>query len=95
MDTKILSLKILQNRLTACHLETVLATLDRIHEATATDTLDAVSNLSAEEVVGWLEDIIYTAQETLKEMGVETPSTTVDATLEAPHPAQLSLYGSR
>ncbi len=94
METKILSLKILQNRLTECHLETVLATLDRLHDATTTDTLAAVSNLSTEDVVGWLEDIIYTAQETLKEMGLEAPITS-DTTLEAPHPAQLSLYGSR
>lgn len=94
MNTKILSLTVLQNRLTECHLETVMATLDRLHDATTTDTLAAVSNLSAEDVVGWLEDIIYTAQETLKEMGVEAPLTS-DTTLEVPHPAQLSLYGSR
>ena len=94
MNAKILSLKIMQNRVTECHLETVLATLDRLHNATMTDTLDAVSNLSAEDVVGWLEDIIYTAQETLKEMGMEA-SLTSDTTLEVPRSAQLSLYGSR
>ncbi len=94
MNAKILSLKIMQNRVTECHLETVLATLDRLHDATMADTLDAVSNLSAEDVVGWLEDIIYTAQETLKEMGMEA-SLTSDTTLEVPRSAQLSLYGSR
>lgn len=94
MDTKIISLKILQNRLTACHLETVLATLDRLHDATTTDTLAAVSVLSVEEVAGWLEDIIFTAQETLKEIRVDA-SLTTDTPLEAPRPAQLTLYGSR
>ncbi len=94
MNTKILSLTVLQNRLTEYHLETLLATLDRLHDATTTDTLAAVSNLSAEDVVGWLEDIIYTAQETLKEMGMEAPLTS-DTTLEVSRPAQLSLYGSR
>ena len=94
MNTKILSLTVLQNRLTEYHLETLLVTLDRLHDATTTDTLAAVSNLSAEDVVGWLEDIIYTAQETLKEMGMEAPLTS-DTTLEVSRPAQLSLYGSR
>jgi hypothetical protein len=79
LNQKTLPLKVMQSRLTETHLESILATLDRLHNASADDALETVSAVSAEQLIGWLEDIIYTAQETIQELnqaGAEQPEDT-------------------
>jgi hypothetical protein len=54
--------------ITDLHLETLLDTLDRLHTAAHQGQLSEETTISQHELMGWLEDIIYTAQETLAEM---------------------------
>jgi hypothetical protein len=49
-------------------LERLLATLDDLHTAASEGTLGAVTSMSRHELVGWLNDLIYTASETLDEL---------------------------
>jgi hypothetical protein len=49
-------------------LERLLAALDDLHTAASDGTLSALTSLSKQELVGWLNDLIYTAGETLAEL---------------------------
>lgn len=49
-------------------LERLLATLDDLHSAASEGTLGALTNLSQQELIDWLNDLIYTASETLDEL---------------------------
>ena len=49
-------------------LEDVFLRLDLLHEYVSAGRLNDVTTLSRSELRGWLEDIIYTARETLREM---------------------------
>lgn len=57
-----------KRQITDLHLETLLETLDRIHTAASNGTLADETNIDEYELKGWLEDIIYTAQETINEL---------------------------
>lgn len=57
-----------KRRITDLHLETLLETIDRLHDAAYQNRVDEETTLSQEEIIGWLEDIIYTAQETINEL---------------------------
>jgi hypothetical protein len=48
--------------------ERVFQALDHLHDVVSTGRPDSVSTLAPAEMVGWLEDIIYTAQETVSEI---------------------------
>ncbi|NJK80548.1 MAG: hypothetical protein HC876_00065 [Chloroflexaceae bacterium] len=50
-------------------MEALFACIDRLHDYAAAGRLHEVTTLSTEELQGWLEDLIYTARETLHEMG--------------------------
>ena len=52
----------------ALWFETVFTALDRLHDALSTGCGTAVSPLAPDDMVGWLEDIIYTAQESIVEI---------------------------
>jgi hypothetical protein len=49
-------------------LEDVFLRLDLLHDYVSAGRLNDVTTLSRSELRGWLEDIIYTARETLREM---------------------------
>ncbi|PJF24345.1 MAG: hypothetical protein CUN53_18300, partial [Phototrophicales bacterium] len=49
-------------------LERLLTTLDDLHTAASDGTLSALTSLSRHELIGWLNDLIYTASETLDEL---------------------------
>lgn len=68
MNRNTIALEIFQSKIGDVHLETVLTTLDRLHDASAQGTVEAETNLESKQLIGWLEDIIFTAQETLKEL---------------------------
>jgi hypothetical protein len=48
--------------------ENVFQALDQLHDDMSLGCLQTVSPLAAAEMVGWLEDIIYTARETISEI---------------------------
>ena len=49
-------------------LEGLLETLDEIHEAAAAGDLLKRSHLSKADLMGWLRDIVYTAEQTMAEI---------------------------
>ena len=60
--------------------ETMFQAIDRLHDAVSHDAvlpgrLSVVSPLVPAEMVGWLEEIIYTAQETIHEIQAKQPVT--------------------
>lgn len=74
MKSKTIALQIFQAKISDVHLESVLNTLDRLHDASTENRLGSETTVDAAQVVGWLEDIIFTAQETLKELQDECGS---------------------
>lgn len=49
-------------------LEEVLNLLDEVHSAASDDMTERMTGMSKTEAIGYLHDIIYTAQETLAEV---------------------------
>jgi hypothetical protein len=52
----------------AAWFEMVFLALDRLHDDVSAGRPDNVSPLGPAEMVGWLEEIIYTAQEAITEI---------------------------
>jgi hypothetical protein len=52
----------------AAWFETMFLALDRLHDAVSAGRPDSVSPIAPVEMVGWLEEIIYTAQEAITEI---------------------------
>ncbi len=67
LDMRILE-KIMTDQLTEAHFEALLAIMDRLHDAAAVDQLAHVSTMDAQQILGWLDDIIFTAEETMREL---------------------------
>jgi len=53
--------------------EMVFQAMDRLHDMASNGCLDATLRTDPAEMVGWLEDIIYTAQETIFELRTQIP----------------------
>ncbi|MBI5671635.1 MAG: hypothetical protein HZC41_26885 [Chloroflexi bacterium] len=49
-------------------LAAALEAIDDLHDAAAEGTLSSTTSLSKQELVCWLRDVVYTAQETIKEI---------------------------
>ena len=49
-------------------MEELVLRLDLLHDYASAGRLDEATTLSRAELRGWLEDIIYTARETLREI---------------------------
>jgi hypothetical protein len=54
-------------------MEELFLRLDRLHDYAAAGEIEEISPLSRAELQGWLEELIYTARETLKELRVTRP----------------------
>lgn len=65
---KLVSLEVIASTIGEVQLESILQTLDRLHDAATDDALSTSCSVDQTVVVGWLEDIIYTAQETIREL---------------------------
>jgi hypothetical protein len=50
-------------------MEELFLRLDLLHDYASNGQLQDVTPLSRAEIRGWLEDMIFTARETLREMG--------------------------
>jgi len=53
--------------------EQVFTALDRLHDAASAGCSTSSLPVTPELMVGWLEDIIYTAQETIREIRANVP----------------------
>ncbi|HVO71322.1 MAG TPA: hypothetical protein VMT24_14830 [Aggregatilineaceae bacterium] len=58
--------------------ETMFMALDRLHDALSASCLGTVSCVAPDGMVGWLEDIIYTAQEAIVEIRAQSPGSKRD-----------------
>ena len=61
-------IRILQALFTDMRFESLFNAIDRLHDAASSGKIGEVTNLSTDEVVGWLRDIVYTANETINEL---------------------------
>lgn len=61
-------IRILQALFTDIRFESIFNAIDRLHDAASSGKLAEVTNLSTDEVIGWLRDIAYTANETIREL---------------------------
>jgi len=61
-------IRILQALFTQARFESIFNAVDRLHDAASAEKLSEVTNLTPEEVIGWLQDIVYTANETIQEI---------------------------
>jgi hypothetical protein len=66
--------KHLHEEYSAQAMEDLFLRLDRLHDYAAAGQLENATPLSRAELQGWLEELIYTARETLKEMNVTRPA---------------------
>lgn len=57
-----------ERNITDLHLETLFETLDRLHDAASDGSLEDITSVNTSELLGWLEDVIFTAQETINEI---------------------------
>lgn len=68
MTQKLVPLKLILSQVTEIQLESMLQTLDRLHDASVAGDLQTTCMMDAPALIGWLEDLIYTAQETIAEL---------------------------
>ena len=68
-------IRILQALFTDIRFESIFNAVDRLHDAASSGKITEVTNLSTEEVIGWLRDIAYTANETIRELEDASDST--------------------
>src|SRR5712691_2453086 len=61
-------IRILQALFTDIRFESIFNAVDRLHDAASSGKLGEVTNLSTDEVIGWLRDIAYTANENIREL---------------------------
>ncbi|MCS6870535.1 MAG: hypothetical protein NZ571_03675 [Anaerolineae bacterium] len=66
--TKHLDIRVYQTLFTEDRFAALFRTVDRLHDIVCEGKLAQVTTLSAEEVIGWLQDIGYTIQETIREL---------------------------
>jgi hypothetical protein len=55
-------------------LEHIFAQLDLLHDLASEGRLSEATSLRASDVIGWLEDIVFTAEETVREIDAHTPA---------------------
>ncbi len=67
-------IRILQALFTDIRFESIFNAVDRLHDAASSGKIAEVTNLSTEEVIGWLRDIAYTVNETIRELEVPAAS---------------------
>ncbi|MCE7947781.1 MAG: hypothetical protein DYG88_10175 [Chloroflexi bacterium CFX4] len=63
-----LDIRVYQTLFTEDRFASLFKTVDRLHDVVSEGKLEQVTNLSPEEVIGWLQDIAYTINETIREL---------------------------
>ncbi len=72
MMSNSLDIKVFQTLYTEDRFASLFRTIDRLHDVVSDGKLTQVTDLTPDEVIGWLKDIAYTVSETIKEL--EEPS---------------------
>lgn len=67
--------KMMTEQFTEIHFEALLGIMDQLHMAAAAGKLNKLSPMDVRDVIGWLDDIIYTAEETIRELENALPDT--------------------
>ena len=62
-------------------LSGLLEALDELHSAASDGNVRAVTPLSNAELIGWLYEVVYTAQEAMHEIESKNAETAVELTL--------------
>jgi hypothetical protein len=57
-------------------LATLYQALDELHTAASDGDMHVLTTLTRDEMVGWLRDLVYTAEETIAEIEKEAPKNT-------------------
>lgn len=68
MLTNSLDIRVFQTLFTDDRFHSLFRTVDRLHDVVSEGKLEQVTNLSRDEVIGWLKDIAYTVSETIREL---------------------------
>lgn len=71
--------KLLVEQYTEAHFEALLQIMDQLHDAATVNNLSAISPLTARELIGWLDDIIFTAEETIRELEANLNATRTES----------------
>ena len=66
--TELTTIEHIRREYTAETMEALFLQLDLLHDYASAGRLDEVTTLSRMELRGWLEELIFTARETLREM---------------------------
>lgn len=74
MMTQKLDIRLLQMLYTDARFESLFVSLDMLHDAASEGRISQVTALSKDELIGWLQDIAYTARETIRELEADRPS---------------------
>jgi hypothetical protein len=78
-----LDIRVFQTLFTDARFASLFNTLDRLHDVVSDGKLDQVTNLNNDEVIGWLRDIAYTVNETIRELeNPDGPNTYVEMGLD-------------
>ena len=92
MNKKTLPLQIVKSQISELTLESVLQTLDRLHDAVVADSFETSCTVDRDTVVGWLEDIIFTAQETIGELQCDEDHQSAENVTEIMQTHVIRLY---
>ncbi len=68
MNSTQILFELLNTQHTEAHFEALLQILDRLHDGAAANNLEAITPLTPQEVLGWLDDLAYTVEETMQEI---------------------------
>jgi hypothetical protein len=66
-----LDIRVHQTMFSESRFAALFKTVDRLHDIVCAGKLAQVTDLSPEEVIGWLQDIAYTIAETIRELRAE------------------------
>ncbi|GAB4554771.1 MAG: hypothetical protein OHK0023_25300 [Anaerolineae bacterium] len=67
-----LDIRLYQTLFAEDRFASLFKTVDRLHDVVSEGKLEQVTNLTPEEVIGWLQDIAYTINETIRELQTQS-----------------------
>lgn len=83
MITQKLDMRLLNTLYTDARFELLFLALDTLHDAASEGRTHQVTALSKDELIGWLKEIAYTANETIRELEADRPlNRSVDGTAD-------------
>ncbi len=68
MMTQKIDIRLLKLIYTDAQFESLFLALDNLHDAASEGRVHEITALSKDELIGWLEEIAYTARETVREL---------------------------